>query len=156
MNVLLLDDDETALRAMCEALCRDTDMLLRTSDLETALRMAADCRPDVAVIDVHLGAGVMGTDFPALLNPDWPLGVLFISGYGFEAQLGKAGGHALLRKPFSAAELRGALPVVRDLATHGDTVLPVPARLRRLPPADWHPWADASEPLARGPKPRGC
>lgn len=85
----------------------------------TVAAAVALCRahhPDLAVIDLKLEAGELGTAIPAALGGLGGMGVLYATGNITHAALTLADGHALLGKPYSAADLVRALELVVDLA----------------------------------------
>ena len=109
-ETVLLAEDDPAVRAItAEALKELGYAVLEAADGASALEhLAADQRIDLLVCDLGLPGGVNGrqvAEAGQALRPS--LKVLFISGYGDNAQAGPlpAGGAPMLPKPFTLDEL---------------------------------------------------
>lgn len=100
-----------------------------------ALELAADCKPDLALIDMRLAEGGLGTQIAAKLAPFVGLGILYASGNTRQRDLTAADGHAYLTKPYTAADLLQALALVRSLSSTGEAVPPFPRGFQVLPAA---------------------
>jgi DNA-binding response OmpR family regulator len=92
-------------------------------------------KPDLAVLDLRLADGGLGTDIAAQLGAVGRLGILYATGNMAEVILTAADGHACLAKPYSAADLLDALKIVADLVDTGTAVPPIPRGLQILHPA---------------------
>jgi CheY-like chemotaxis protein len=112
--VLLVEDDadvREVVRSFFESLrCRVT---LAASGEQAMLALGPDANFDLLLSDIALGAGMRGTQLAALAQQRLPnLAVLLMS--GFSSELLNADRDApltweLLRKPFTRAELNGAI-----------------------------------------------
>jgi CheY-like chemotaxis protein len=100
-----------------------------------ALELAAACDPDLALIDMRLAEGGLGTQVAARLRPFGGLGVLYASGNAAQADLTATDGHAYITKPYTSADLLRALVLVRSLALTGKAAPPFPRRFQVLGPA---------------------
>jgi two-component system, response regulator PdtaR len=90
--------------------------------------------PDLAVIDLRLAEGGLGTEIAAQLSGDLDmLGVLYATAY--VGQVMHADGQACLAKPFSCANLLRSLEIVAEIVATGTASPPFPRGFRVLPPA---------------------
>ena len=109
MNVLLVDDEEELVVTLAERLSiRDIDADWALSG-EDALRMAADKRYDLAVLDMKMPK-MNGLQLKVELQKQWPeMRFIFLTGHGseedFEAGASEAGDEYYLIKPVNIQEL---------------------------------------------------
>ena len=102
-----MDDDPLALRSTRDALSRAGYAPIVTGDPEEALRLAADEKPRLILLDLMLP----GTDGITLMESIFAFAevpVIFLSGYGQEEVMAKAldaGARDYSVKPFSPTEL---------------------------------------------------
>jgi two-component sensor histidine kinase/CheY-like chemotaxis protein len=82
--------------------------------------------PDLAVIDLHLADGGIGTEIGARLRRGGKLGVLYMTGYAGEAGLTADDGDACIGKPFALADLVRALQIVERIVGAGAAPPPFP------------------------------
>lgn len=156
IRVMLVDDHAIVREGIRHVLSATpgVEVVAEAGDGEAALRLAAEARPDIVVLDLSLpGAG--GLEVTARLRESLPLiRVLILSVHDHpEYVLGavRAGAQGYLRKDTSPAELREALravargesyfspPVARHLtaAVRGDSpAADAGARLARLTPRE--------------------
>jgi CheY-like chemotaxis protein len=90
--------------------------------------------PDLAVIDLRLANGGLGTDIVAQLGAVGRLGVLYATGDAAQVILTASDGHACLTKPFGAGELLRGLEIVADLVATGTAASPLPRGFQVLSP----------------------
>lgn len=83
-------------------------------------------RPDLAVIDLRLADGELGTDVAAQLGSLGSLGVLYATGNMTQVILTAANGHACLAKPYRSADLLRGLQIVSELLATGAAAPPFP------------------------------
>lgn len=100
-----------------------------------ALELAAICKPDLALLDMRLAEGGMGTEIAAKLAPFVGLGILYASGNTKQTVLTQADGHAYLTKPYTCSDLLRALVLVRALASDSEVEPPFPRGFKILPSA---------------------
>jgi two-component system, response regulator PdtaR len=133
MKILILEDDVMIAEVLSENL-KDAgyEVCGIASSASVAVGLARTHRPDVAIVDINLGGGRPGTSFPALLNPQWPLGILYATGLGSDHDLADVGGTAVIVKPYSMATLVAALTIVSDIVANGVTTRRLPAGMRLL------------------------
>ena len=133
MNVLIVEDDLMIADLLEESLLdAGFSVCAIASSASTAVAAARQFRPELAVIDVNLGGGGSGTSVPALLQADWPLGILFASGNDIEADAAEPAGIGLLLKPYTLHDMVTSVNIVGDIVTTGATQRPLPPGLRLL------------------------
>ncbi len=93
-------------------------------------------KPDLALIDLRLADGELGTEVAAKLSHQDGLGVLYATGNVMQIALTAANGHACLTKPYHGAELLRGLEIVADIATTGTAVPPLPRNFQILKGAE--------------------
>ena len=108
----------------------------------TVAEAVALCRlhePDLAVIDLRLADGGLGTEIAAQLGGVGRLGVLYASGNALHVMLTAADGHASLAKPYRSADLLRGLKIVAEMVATGTASQPFPRGFHVLPPATTGP-----------------
>jgi DNA-binding response OmpR family regulator len=91
-------------------------------------------KPDLAVIDLRLADGGLGTDIAAQLGAVGRIGILYATGNMAQVILTAADGHACIAKPYSSTDLLLAMQVVLDIVTIGQATPPFPRGLQVLRP----------------------
>jgi PAS domain S-box-containing protein len=114
-SILLVEDEPEVQKVLIQSLQRSGYDVEAFSTAESALENLKNSRntPDVIISDLMLGSGMNGAEFAAQVHIKQPnLPLLFISGNA-DHVLSKADidkySHALLRKPFTSAQLRSAI-----------------------------------------------
>ncbi len=87
-------------------------------------------RPDLAVLDLRLMNGELGTDIVPLLTECARVGILYTTGND-NVTLTRTDGDVCLRKPYQARDVVEALQIVQQIVA-GDTVSRIPAGARVL------------------------
>ena len=93
-------------------------------------------KPDLALIDMRLADGGLGTDVAKQLAPLGRLGVLYASGNDAQVILTASEGDACLVKPYSYADLLRALELVAEIVATNKASPPYPHRFHVLSRAD--------------------
>jgi DNA-binding response OmpR family regulator len=93
-------------------------------------------RPNLAIIDMRLADGGLGTEVAAQLRPVGRLGVLFASGNIELVMRSAADGDACIAKPYRFPDLLRALEIVADIVATGAAFPPFPRGFFVLPPAN--------------------
>lgn len=106
-----------------------------------AVALGRQHMPDLAVLDLRLADGGLGTQIAAQLAGQPKLGILYATANVSDALLTATDGHACLAKPYSAAALVRGLEIVTEIVATGSASPPFPVGFRLLPPA-----ATAPEP----------
>ncbi|MGD0431769.1 MAG: response regulator [Acetobacteraceae bacterium] len=97
-----------------------------------AVALALCHEPDLALIDVRLKGGDLGTDIPPRLGNLRKLGVLYSTGNAAKAMTAGIQGHACLSKPYDDVALLRALKVVSEIVATGRASKPFPFGFRVL------------------------
>lgn len=115
--VLVADDDSDILELVCFRLERAGYDVIRASDGEQALRIAAEHRPDLAVLDVMMPK-LTGYDVTRRIRKDqatsrMPIILLTARVQEADVQQGfAAGADDYLKKPFSPQELQARVQAI--------------------------------------------
>ncbi len=99
-----------------------------------AVRLARLHKPDLAVIDMRLAEGGLGTEVVEQLTANGRLGILYATGNISNALLTSVNGDACLGKPYGDDDLLRGLKVVRDIVATGVASAPFPHAFRVLLP----------------------
>jgi DNA-binding response OmpR family regulator len=91
--------------------------------------------PDLAVIDLRLADGGLGTAIASQLGALGRLGVLYATGNISHVLLTAANGDACLAKPYRSADLVRGLEIVADIVATGTASPPFPRGFQVLHPA---------------------
>jgi CheY-like chemotaxis protein len=100
-----------------------------------ALVLARSHKPDLAILDLRLADGGLGTEIAAQLLPLGRVGVLYATGNASQLLLTKADGDACLAKPYRSADLLRGLEIVANIITTGTALPPFPPGFQLLSPA---------------------
>ena len=92
-------------------------------------------KPDLAVLDLRLAGGGLGTEIAARLGPDCRPGVLYATGNVSRVMLTAIDGDACLAKPYRSADLLRGLEIVAGLVATGIASRPFPRGFQILSPA---------------------
>jgi len=115
LKVLIVEDDLMIADMVEEALVGagyEVCGIART--VAGAVALGLRHMPDLAVIDLRLADGGLGTEIVPQLGGHGKLGVLYASGNLSNIALTAADGDACLAKPYSASDLLRGLDVVSD------------------------------------------
>ena len=88
--------------------------------VEKAVELGERYKPDLAVLDIRLANGDLGTDIPARLNRPASMGVLYASGHVGQMSLTKTNGDALITKPYRSEDIIRGLEIVEQIVRTGD------------------------------------
>jgi two-component sensor histidine kinase/ActR/RegA family two-component response regulator len=94
--------------------------------VDKAVELGERHRPDLAILDLRLADGGIGTEIAARLNRRGSLGVLYASGNAGQMGLTKADGEACLGKPYRAVDVVRALEIVEQMVSTGEASRPFP------------------------------
>jgi CheY-like chemotaxis protein len=107
-RVVLVVDDDAITREVVGAMLELDDVEIHAAhDGDSALKQAAEVRPDLVLLDVSM-PGVDGFEVCRRLRDDGVRRIVMLTGHaddGSRATAAEAGAEAYLVKPFSAAEL---------------------------------------------------
>ena len=100
-----------------------------------AVTLSRHHKPDLAVIDLRLADGGLGTEIIAPLVALGRVGVLYASANITLAMLTILDGDACLSKPYRSADLVHSLAIVAGIVATGIASPPFPRGFQLLPPA---------------------
>jgi CheY-like chemotaxis protein len=109
-----------------------------------AVALAQHHKPDLAVLDLRLADGGLGTDIAAELLPFGRIGVLYATGNISQVVLTTADGDASLSKPYRSIDLLRSLEIVAQIVASGTASPPFPKGFQVLRPAATVPPAVAA------------
>src|ERR1700722_6991690 len=106
--------------------------------VEKGVELGERHQPDLAVLDLRLAEGGLGTEIARRLNRQGQLGVLYATGNIGHTSLTKADGEACLGKPYRSKDVVRALTIVREIVSTGEATKPFPPGfyVLKAPPAD--------------------
>jgi two-component system, response regulator PdtaR len=97
-----------------------------------AVALGALCKPDLAVLDLHLANAGLGTEIAARLSNLGRLGVLYATGNASTIALTATDGDACLSKPYHPDDLLRSLKLVVDIVVNGQAGPPYPRNFQPL------------------------
>lgn len=105
-RVLIVDDDELLLEALDDLLQAQGMVTDTATTTQLALECARQCLPDLALIDLRLGAED-GRDTARLLTEAFPsIQIIFMTGFATSVQaINREGKYQVLKKPFQINSL---------------------------------------------------
>jgi DNA-binding response OmpR family regulator len=96
--------------------------------------------PDLAIIDMRLAEGGLGSEVAAQLVDLERLGILYVTGNISSVDLDNSRGHGCLAKPYLVADLVRGLEIVAELIDTGKASPPFPGGFKVLHQATAGPW----------------
>jgi DNA-binding response OmpR family regulator len=99
-----------------------------------AVALSRTHRPDLALIDLRLARGGIGTEIVRQLPVGERPGILYATGNVSQFVLTKNDGEASISKPYSAEDLVRSLEIVGEIVATGIASTPFPRGFRVLPP----------------------
>ena len=127
LKVMIAEDDLLMADMLEDVLIRsgyEVCGIART--VEKAVELGERHKPDLAILDLRLAEGGIGTEIAARLNRHGSLGVLYASGNAGQMGLTKADGEACLGKPYRAVDVVRALEIVEQMVSTGEASRPFP------------------------------
>jgi DNA-binding response OmpR family regulator len=118
MRILIVEDEALIAFGMGEVLHEAGHAVSGYArDEYSALRMATQDKPDLALVDLHLARGSSGATVARLLRQRHGIPSIYVSGNPAECHtVGRmAGGFGCLAKPFNDGDLVGAVAVVEQV-----------------------------------------
>jgi len=98
-----------------------------------AVSLIRQHKPDLAVIDIRLADGGLGTEIVAQLGGIGTLGILYSTGNRSQVVLTAANGHACIGKPYRDTDLLRGLQIVSEILASGTGSPPFPRGFQLLP-----------------------
>jgi two-component sensor histidine kinase/CheY-like chemotaxis protein len=143
LKVIIAEDDLLVADMLADVLVEcgyEVSGIART--VEEAVVLAERHKPDLAVLDLRLADGGLGTDIAARLNLPGRPGILYATGNVGQIALKEAVGEACLGKPYKPIDVVRSLELVREIVGTGQASPPFPKDfhvLEHLPPNDAAP-----------------
>jgi DNA-binding response OmpR family regulator len=97
-----------------------------------AVALGRTHKPDLAIIDVRLAEGEIGTEIPIQLSGSDRCGILYTTGNVARLMLADVAGDACLAKPYRAVDLLRSLELVAEIVATGTATSPFPQGFRVL------------------------
>jgi two-component sensor histidine kinase/ActR/RegA family two-component response regulator len=94
--------------------------------VKEGIEIGEHCKPDLAVLDMRLAKGGLGTEIAAQLRRQDGLGILYAMGNADHASLTRADGEACLGKPYRPEDVAQALKIVEKIVRTGEASKPFP------------------------------
>ena len=138
MPTVLIAEDELLVADMIAEILADRgyDVCGVAGSVAEAIEIGERLKPELAVIDLRLADGGIGSEIGARLRRGGRLGVLYTTGSGGAAGLTADHGEACLAKPFALADLVRAVKIVERIVGAA-TLPPFPTGFELLrPPLD--------------------
>jgi two-component sensor histidine kinase/CheY-like chemotaxis protein len=150
LKVMIAEDDLLLADMLEEALTNGGYEVCGIADtVEEAVELGERHKPDLAVLDIRLAKGGLGTDIPARLNRPASMGVLFASGQVGQLSLTKTDGDCLITKPYRSEDIIRGLEIVKEILRTCDVSGPLPGRFSVL--AESHKNISSLLDLTRSP-----
>jgi CheY-like chemotaxis protein len=127
MPKVMIAEDDLYMADMLEEILVDNNYevcgIARTVD--EAVALGERYKPDLAILDIRLAEGGLGTDIPGR----WPKrdrpGVLYATAYVGQTGLSRSDGEASLAKPYRSEDVIRALEIVEELVSTGKASRPI-------------------------------
>ncbi len=134
LKVLIAEDDQL-IADMAEEILTDHgyEVCGIGRNVAESLALASRHKPDLAILDVRLAGGDMGTRIATGLTDLRDLGILYVTANVAAVERTDVHGHACLEKPYSAGDLLRSLEIVTDMVDTGMTSRLFPSNFRALP-----------------------
>jgi DNA-binding response OmpR family regulator len=114
LGVLIVEDDLLIAETLRDGV-RLSGGIAR--DLDQALRLARETQPDLAIIDINLGAAPDGIAVARRLLEIGPIAILFLTGDSRKLE-GIDAGHAWMAKPYRVLDMINALTAIHSVANN--------------------------------------
>jgi DNA-binding response OmpR family regulator len=111
--------------------------------VEEAVALGLLHKPDLALVDLRLADGGLGTEVATRLRATGRIGVLFATGNDSSVGITDADGDACLSKPYQTEDLLRGLEIVAGLVAGGAAAPPFPHGFKMLRRAYCKPAATA-------------
>jgi DNA-binding response OmpR family regulator len=137
MIKVLIAEDDLMIADMAEEILveRGYEVCGIARTVAEAVALGRRHRPDLAVIDLRLADGGLGTEVAAQLGALGRLGVLYATGNISHVVLNATCGDACLSKPYRSDDLLRGLEIVAEIVATGTASPPFPRGFEVLSPA---------------------
>jgi DNA-binding response OmpR family regulator len=128
-DVLIVEDDPLVADALeAGVMVAGYGVCGTASDADSAVDKMALHRPQLAIIDVDLGAGGDGVEAARRMLAVAPIGIMFVTGYPDRARAADVG-DAWMPKPLRVLDLINALEVLKAVSERRRITTPIPPQL---------------------------
>lgn len=135
LKVMIAEDDLIIAEMAAEFLATCGYEVVGTArTVDAAVALGDAHRPDLAVIDLRLADGDLGTAIPGRLASLDRLGILYATANMAHLLQSGATGEACIRKPYRFPDLRRSLEIVTEMVTTGRASPPFPRGFQILRP----------------------
>lgn len=136
-KVIIAEDDLLIADLLEEVLVTaGYDVCGLASTVTEAVDLCNRLNPDLAVIDVRLAAGGVGTDVAAKIVSREKLGILYATGNAGHVVLTASDGEACITKPYLPDDIVRALRIVSEIVGTGTVSAPFPRNFQLLRQAE--------------------
>jgi DNA-binding response OmpR family regulator len=151
MLKVLIAEDDLLIADMTEELlaAHGYDVCGIGRTVAEALALARRHQPDLAIVDVRLADGDLGTQIAAGLTDLRHLGILYVTGNVAAVSSNDVHGHACLAKPYRPGDLLRSLEIVTEMIDTGTASPPLPPNFHILPAAGVLDGAGSGDNAAR-------
>jgi DNA-binding response OmpR family regulator len=119
LKVLIAEDDLMIADMIEESVISNSyEVSGIASTVREAVALGRERRPDLAIIDMRLADGALGSEIVTLLHDGPRIGILYASG-NINQVIEMADGDACIAKPYRMMDLLRALDIVAGIAIHG-------------------------------------
>jgi len=134
MLKVMIAEDDLLMADMLEEFLIDAGFqvcgIART--VEEGIALGRLHKPDLALLDLRLANGGLGTEIAAQLDRQGGLGILYATGNAGQIRLTKDDGEACLDKPYRPADVVRALNIVEEIVSTGKAAPPFPGGFHLL------------------------
>jgi DNA-binding response OmpR family regulator len=132
MAAVLIIEDDLQIADILEEVLRDDgfDVCGIARTVEDALTLAGQHHPQLAIVDLYLAHGGLGSSIAPVLMTQYNTGILYTTANVHA--LATAPGHASLRKPFRLHDVSVALGIVARIVETGFAIPPFPPNFEVL------------------------
>ncbi len=134
MPKVLIAEDDLMIADMAEEVLveRGYEVCGIARTVADAVELGRRHKPDLAVIDLRLADGGLGTDVAAQLGALGRIGVLYATGNSSQIIMNAVYGDGCLTKPYRTDDLVRGLEIVADIVATGKATPPFPRGFRVL------------------------
>jgi DNA-binding response OmpR family regulator len=136
LKVLIVEDD-LLIAGMAEEVLVEGGFVVCgiTRTVSEAVALARLHKPDLALLDVRLADGGLGTEIAPQLAAFGRIGVLYATGNSANVMENACEGDACIVKPYGSTDLVRALEIVAEIVATGAASPPFPRGFELLPRA---------------------
>ena len=136
MLKVLIAENDLLMADMLEEVLVDSgyDVCGIARSVEEGVALGNLHQPDLALLDLRLAAGGLGTEIAARLDRKDGVGILYATGNAGQISLTRDDGEACLDKPYRSFDVVRALKIVEEIVATGKATGPFPSGFHLLEP----------------------